>query len=426
MKNFISEIGRPGICRPKDSEARADKLKNARPGICRTRTGRPEINEAETGGIRTGRPESCKSGKTRTKVLVRQRLTMAMAFGALLTAGACDNLFRSEEQGILEIVFPQEIKTQTKAFGTVPDTNDFLIKVTDAKGATVFEGDYGSTPEQLFVDPGTYTIRAVSCEFNEPLYDCPQYGDNQVVRVTSGATTTVNLSCYQLNSGIQLKIDYSFIAEYPSGILYLKSAEGTLMYGYNETRTAFFKPGNVSLLLSDAGRETALTSRTLQEQQILVLGISAAENGSQTGGGKGIQISIDTTRTWINDSYILGGTNKGDDTESAFSVSQARAHVGEEDVWVLGYIVGGDLSSSKCSFTPPFNSRTNLVIANKSSCKDKENCLSVQLAKGDIRDELNLVDNEGNLGRQIYLKGEIVESYYGIVGMQNISEYKWK
>ena len=349
---------------------------------------------------------------------------MAVCLCAIPLLGACNGLFNSNDQGILEIRFPEEMKTATKAF-SVPGANDFKLKVTDAKGATVFEGDYGSTPDQLFVDPGTYTVFAYSCEFSEPVFDLPQYGDNQVVRVNSGKTTTVNLSCYQLNSGIQLKIDYSFIAEYPKGVLYLKSSEGRLMYGYNETRTAFFKPGSVSLLLSDNGAEKALTSRTLQEQQILVLGISAAENGAGTTGG-GVNITVDTTKTWIGDNYILGGTNKGENIETAFSISQAKAHVGESDVWVYGYIVGGDLSSSKCSFTPPFNSRTNLAIANKSSCKDKENCLSVQLAKGDIRDELNLVDHEGYLGRQIYLKGEIVESYYGITGIQNISEYKWK
>ena len=65
------------------------------------------------------------------------------------------------------------------------------------------------------------------------------------------------------------------------------------------------------------------------------------------------------------------------------------------------------------------------MIATKSSCTDKEACISVQLPSGKIRDALNLVDHEDYLGKKIYLKGDIVASYYGIVGIQSISEYSF-
>jgi hypothetical protein len=51
-------------------------------------------------------------------------------------------------------------------------------------------------------------------------------------------------------------------------------------------------------------------------------------------------------------------------------------------------------------------------------------CLSVQLPSGELRDDLNLVDNPGLLGRKVCLKGDIVEAYYGIPGIKNISEYE--
>lgn len=139
-----------------------------------------------------------------------------------------------------------------------------------------------------------------------------------------------------------------------------------------------------------------------------------------------MRIEVDTCRFWITDEFELGGTNRGEGKEEAFSVAEARQRAGETDVWVYGYIVGGDLSSSKCSFAAPFSSRTNIVLASKSSCKDKESCLSVQLAKGDIRDALNLVDHESYLGRQVFLKGNLVEAYYGIPGLQSITEFELK
>jgi len=337
---------------------------------------------------------------------------------------SCLELFETDKKGTLVISFPQEFKLESKS-GSITDPNNFILSVCNSKGEQIYRGEFGYAPDQMLVDPGTYTISAVSCEFNEPEFECPQYGDNQVVKVSSGKTTNVVLSCYQLNSGIRLKIDSSFLNEYPNGILFLKSSQGRLMYGYNENRIAYFKPGSVSLILSNDNKESSLLSKNLIAQQILTLSISASQESSLQSGS-GISISVDTSRTWISDNYYIGGSNKGDESESALTITQAKSKTGSSDVWVYGYIVGGDLSSSNCSFCAPFNSRTNMVIASKATCKDKGSCMSVQLSKGDIRDELNLVDHQEYLGKQIYLKGDIVESYYGIPGIQNISEYKWK
>ena len=65
------------------------------------------------------------------------------------------------------------------------------------------------------------------------------------------------------------------------------------------------------------------------------------------------------------------------------------------------------------------------MLASKSSCREKDDCISVQLNSGKIRDALNLVDNPSLLGKKIYLKGDIVEAYYGIPGVQAISEYSF-
>ena len=69
------------------------------------------------------------------------------------------------------------------------------------------------------------------------------------------------------------------------------------------------------------------------------------------------------------------------------------------------------------------SSRTNILLGPKSSTVDKDACLSVQLPSGDLRDELNLVDNPSNLRRKVYLRGDIVEAYFAIPGIKNISEH---
>ena len=353
---------------------------------------------------------------------MKKLIMLLSAFACL--ASSCDDFMTSfGRQGELQVRFAQTTVPGTRT-SALPDTNEFSILITDSDGNPVYDGKYGALKEKMSLDEGNYTIVAKSCEFSTPLFDCPQYGDTQVASVKSGKTTVVTLSCYQMNSGVRLNIASEFLSSYPDGVLYLKSTTGRLMYSYSEKRIAYFLPGTVSLSLANGNDEQTLFSRMLEAQQILTLNISV---GSQSGTKSGIVVQIDTTRNWLTDSYVIGGDNgSGNDTSEAYSVGEAKKHRGEEDVWVYGYIVGGDLTSKNCSFTPPFSSRTNLAIASKSSCTDKESCLSVQLAKGDIRDGLNLVDNSELLGKQVFLKGDIVESYYGIPGIQNITEYKIK
>ena len=40
-----------------------------------------------------------------------------------------------------------------------------------------------------------------------------------------------------------------------------------------------------------------------------------------------------------------------------------------------------------------------------------------------MREALNLASNPSNLGKKLYLKGDIVSAYYGIPGIKNISDY---
>ena len=114
---------------------------------------------------------------------------------------------------------------------------------------------------------------------------------------------------------------------------------------------------------------------------------------------------------------------RGESSDNPMGITQAMSSVGEHEVWVCGYIVGGDLSSSSASFDEPFTSRTNVVLGPKSVTTSRSSCLAVQLSSGSVRDNLNLVDNPEILGRRVALKGDVVASYYGLVGIKNVVDY---
>ena len=354
--------------------------------------------------------------------------------------GACDDFGFQAGQGELRWTI-ESVGPLTRASPEVPDTNDFLLRVSDSKGKVLYEGSYGDSPESLLVDAGSYTVGIQSVDFTAPGFSRPQYGDEQVVVVKAGAKVTVHLSCTLQNAGVRLNIAPDFLTSFPDGVLYLKAGDTRLMYGYAEKRIAYFKPGPVSLILYDSGKDEVLLSRTLEARSILTLNLSAPFGG--TASSTEITVAVDTTKTWNSESYVIGGNgssvnsgsggskeevdDKGDETENACTVAQVASHAGEKDIWVYGYIVGGDLSTAGTTVkTAKVTKNTHLAIAARSSVTAKASCIAVELPKGSIRDALNLVDHPDLIGSRIYLKGNPVESYFGTTGLKGVSDYVLK
>ncbi|MGM9738624.1 MAG: DUF6359 domain-containing protein [Candidatus Cryptobacteroides sp.] len=353
----------------------------------------------------------------------------AAALTALITTAAPQSCSTNEvlddSTGELRLHFSEASYIDTKALSEeIPDTSEFLLEITGPDGESIYSGTFGDSPESIPAKAGTYYISVRSGNFSRPAFSFPLFGDEQCVSVSGGRATDVWLTCGQINSGVRLLTGSDFLTSHPDGVLVLKAENGSLMYSYSEKRTAYFNPGNVSLVLSEDGNDRTLFTRVLKAREILTVRISAPSTSSSTGG---FHIQIDTARIWTEEDYTIGGGhNSGSETDDAMSVAQAKENIGAENVWIYGYIVGGDLTSSGISFEGPFKSGTNIAIASRTSVSSKESCMSVQLPKGDVRDALNLVDNPSNLKRKVYIKGDIVEAYYGIPGIKNISDFVLK
>ena len=383
------------------------------------------------------------------------RLARLWALLPLVAAlGACDDFgLRTRGQGELRWIIEgsgpdtRAATAETRASAEIPDTNDFILKVSDAGGKVLYEGAYGESPESLLVDAGSYTVAVHSIEFTAPGFSRPVYGDEQVVVVKAGSTVTVRLNCILENAGVRLQVAPDFLTSYPDGVLYLKSGDTRLMYGYSEKRIAYFKPGPISLVLNNRGVDEVLLTRTLDARTILTLNLSAPHGG--TAAASSITVAVDTAKVWNHESYVIGGGSGsggsgsgsgsggsgsgglGDDSASeidnAYSVAQAHDHTGEDDVWVFGYIVGGDLSTAGTTVkTSKLTKATHLAIASRSTVTAKASCVAVELPKGAIRDALNLVDHPDLIGTRVYLKGSLVPSYFGTTGLKSVSDYVLK
>ncbi len=126
-----------------------------------------------------------------------------------------------------------------------------------------------------------------------------------------------------------------------------------------------------------------------------------------------------------------GGTGSGTGTfDDPYDVEAGISHDGVTEVWVEGYLVGvyetedasGPLADFVPSFTAPFYTSTNVIIADSDSETDISNCIVVQVPSGDIRNAVNLVDNGSNLGKLIKFKGDR-EAYFGEDGLKSVNGY---
>lgn len=357
---------------------------------------------------------------------------LAAAVVIVLTASvlSCNKIPTENAQGTLCWNFSSGVSTRSTV--DLPDTDAFILTVRNSAGEVLYEGRYGDSPESMLVNPGTYTVKAVSRRFDKPEFSAPQFGDEQVVVVQSGMNTRACLNCSQLNSGLRLVLGSDFKATYPDGVVTVSSPDGDLKYGQTERRIGYFKPGTVAVKLYDGSSSRVLMNRFLEACEILSLGLSCPSiTPPEQGEGSGLSIKLDTNRVWNSYDYEIGsgsGADPGTTQSTAYGVSQAKEHVGEKGVWVCGFVVGGDLSSAKegISFTDPFSSMTCIAIASRTSVTSKSSCMSVKLPKGDVRAAINLVDHPEILGGKIYLKGDLIAAYYGIPGIENITEFVLK
>lgn len=340
----------------------------------------------------------------------------------VLAAASCDDfsLWNSpREKGTLRWML--ESAPEAKAPEALPDTNDYILTVRDAAGTVLYHGSWGDSPQALDVEQGTYTVGIVSIPFDEPAFDSPQYGDEQAVLVPAGKSVTVRLNCTLQNAGLRLRTGPDFLEAYPDGVLFVRQGDAQLPYLYREERVAYVKAGLASVLLYHEGqaRYETLFNRLLEPREVLTVRISVPGGGGGTAGS--ITVQTDTTKLWENENLIVGGSDG-----SPLSVADVPFHTGEEGAWVTGYIVGGDLTSAgKSVKTEGITKNTHLALADRSSVTEKAACLAVELPQGKLREALNLVDHPELVGRRVCLKGNLVEKYFGTVGMKGTSDYRF-
>ena len=208
----------------------------------------------------------------------------------------------------------------------------------------------------------------------------------------------------------------------------LSDAAGSVVYPFSENRYLFMNPGEITVRLKQSAVPgdslgVLLTRRTLLPREMVAINLHSSSG--ETGGGEGgasAKIVIDTSSIWVKESMVIGNLRDGSSKELALNADELAGYAGLKGVWVCGYIAGYLTTSSLIS-TAPFDVETNIAIALTPGESLKSKCAGIALPTGAIREALNLKSKPGNLGKKIWVKGTITDSYFGIRGVNSVTEF---
>ena len=96
----------------------------------------------------------------------------------------------------------------------------------------------------------------------------------------------------------------------------------------------------------------------------------------------------------------------------------------DDYVWVKGTIMGIISDTNTGAYSKIEDLTEDKIVATNLAVGDGHDYLAVQLPKGAVRDALNLKDNPGNQGKEVWLLGKMAK-YCGVAGLKEVMDYSF-
>lgn len=131
-----------------------------------------------------------------------------------------------------------------------PDVNDFALKIQSADGKVSNSWDSFGKFQPVSVEIGTYTVTATYGDANTEGFDGLSYFGDTSVEVVRDETATASITCTIDKARVSISYTDSFKSYFTSYSAYINSSKGNkVTYGAEETRGAYFVPGDLQLFL---------------------------------------------------------------------------------------------------------------------------------------------------------------------------------
>lgn len=133
---------------------------------------------------------------------------------------------------------------------TEPDLKDFALTIASADGEVSNSWDSFEKFEPVFVEVGTYTVTASYGEAESEGFDALSYLGSTNVEVRKDETAEAAVICTINKAKVSVSYTDDFKKYFSSYSAYVSSSKGNkVTYAADETRGAYFVPGDLSLFL---------------------------------------------------------------------------------------------------------------------------------------------------------------------------------
>lgn len=134
-----------------------------------------------------------------------------------------------------------------------PDAGDFSLSIAKENGELVSKWDKFSDydAEATVVPVGTYTVSASYGDATTEGFDGLSYAGSTTANVAEGETTDVTIDCTINKARVSISYTDAFKSYFTSYSAYVSSSRGNKIdYTADETRAAYFIPGNLDVYLN--------------------------------------------------------------------------------------------------------------------------------------------------------------------------------
>lgn len=133
---------------------------------------------------------------------------------------------------------------------TEPDLNDFALTIASVDGEVSNSWDSFEKFEPVFVEVGTYTVTASYGEAESEGFDALSYLGSTKVEVRKDETVEAAVTCTINKAKVSVSYTDDFKKYFSSYSAYVSSSKGNkVTYAADETRGAYFVPGDLGLFL---------------------------------------------------------------------------------------------------------------------------------------------------------------------------------
>ena len=135
----------------------------------------------------------------------------------------------------------------------IPDVGDFSLSIAKENGELVSKWDKFSDydAEATVVPVGTYTVSASYGDATTEGFDGLSYAGSTTANVAEGETTDVTIDCTINKARVSISYADAFKSYFTSYSAYVSSSRGNKIdYTADETRAAYFTPGNLDVYLN--------------------------------------------------------------------------------------------------------------------------------------------------------------------------------